>query len=66
MAALVGDGYINSDTVVACFDIFADMDSDKKRVVIMDNASIHTGDIFLDCIEDWERAFYKIFTNLLS
>lgn len=60
------DGYINSDTVVAVFDIFADMAHSKKRVVIMDNASIHTSDIFLDCIEDWEKPFYKISTNLLS
>ncbi len=36
------EGHINSDIVVACFNAFARIDSDKKRVVLIDNASIHT------------------------
>ena len=48
-------GRINSDVVVACFNAFANQDSDKKRVVIVDNSPIHTSDIFLDCLEQWEQ-----------
>lgn len=49
------EGNINSDVVVACFDAFASLHSDKKRMVVIDNAPIHTSDIFLDCIPDLEE-----------
>ncbi|MDM8563925.1 transposase [Candidatus Marithioploca araucensis] len=44
------EGHVNTDIVIACFDAFAERHSKTKRVVIMDNASIHTSGQFLDCI----------------
>ena len=49
------DGYINSDIVVAGFERFVKMGSDKPRVVLMDNAPIHTSEIFQERLEYWEK-----------
>ena len=47
---------VNSDIVIACFDAFAEREYDKNRVIIIDNASIHTSGKFLACIiPEWER-----------
>jgi transposase len=42
------DCSVNTDIVVACFDKFSEADSGKKRIVILDNASIHTSYTFLE------------------
>ncbi len=46
---------VNTDIVIACFDAFAEREHDKNRVIIIDNASIHTSGQFLDCIQKWEK-----------
>ncbi len=54
------EGKVNTDIVIACFDAFAERYSETKRVVIMDNASIHTSGPFLDCIPDWEEKGFEV------
>jgi transposase len=46
---------IDTDIVIAAFDKFAQQESSKKRVIILDNASIHTSHKFIDKIEEWEK-----------
>ena len=50
----VFEGSVNSDVVIACFDKFT-KNLDKKTVVIIDNASMHTSHAFLDNIDRWEK-----------
>ena len=45
---------VDSDVVTACFDEFSDIIT-KKTVVILDNASVHTSDKFMENIERWEK-----------
>lgn len=33
---------VNTDVVIACFDSFVKREHDKNRVVIVDNATMHT------------------------
>ncbi|OAD22785.1 transposase [Candidatus Thiomargarita nelsonii] len=49
------DCSVDSDVVVACFDEFYKGNSAKKRVVILDNASIHTSSKFIENIEKWAK-----------
>ncbi len=49
----VFEGSINTEVVVACFDDFAKKLS-KRTVVLIDNASIHTSNLFKDNIDKWE------------
>jgi len=47
---------VDTDVVTACFDEFIKtMKKGTKRIVIMDNASIHTSSKFMDCIPKWEK-----------
>lgn len=46
---------VNTDIVIACFDVFADREHNKNRVVIMDNAPIHKSGKFLERIPEWEK-----------
>ncbi len=53
-------GSVNSDTVIAAFDDFAEKMADEKyssndryTVVMVDNASIHTSKKFCARIDDW-------------
>jgi transposase len=50
----VFEGSINTEVVVACFDDFAKKIS-KRTVVLIDNASIHTSNLFKDNIDKWEK-----------
>jgi transposase len=50
----VFEGSINTEVVVACFDDFAKKLS-KRTVVLIDNASIHTSNLFKDNIDKWEK-----------
>jgi transposase len=49
------EGLIDSDVIIACFDNFVNLKSAKKRVVFLDNASIHTSNNFMENIEKWEE-----------
>ena len=49
----VFEGSITSDVVIACFDKFAEKIT-EKTVVLIDNASMHTSNAFLENIEKWE------------
>jgi transposase len=50
----VFEGSINSDVVVDCFNDFAKKLS-KKTVILIDNASVHTSNLFKDNIDKWEK-----------
>lgn len=50
----VFEGSINSEIVIACFDDFAKKLS-KKTIVLIDNASIHTSNLFKDNIDKWKN-----------
>lgn len=45
-------GYVDSEIVIACFDRFCDT-INKKTVVIVDNASMHTSGKFKGKLEEW-------------
>ncbi|OAD19995.1 Transposase [Candidatus Thiomargarita nelsonii] len=49
------DCTVDSDVVIACFDKFSEINSGKKRIVILDNASIHTRYKFIENIDKWEK-----------
>ncbi|HIE01212.1 MAG TPA: IS630 family transposase [Thiotrichaceae bacterium] len=46
---------VDTDIVIATLDKFIPNKSSKKRVIILDNASIHTSYKFIDKIEQWEK-----------
>lgn len=48
-------GWVTSDTVIECFDQFCDK-IDKKTIVILDNASIHTSKKFKAKVDGWQNA----------
>ena len=45
---------VNTDIVIACFDSFCDIVS-NKTIVVIDNASIHTSDQFQENIPKWKE-----------
>jgi transposase len=47
-------GNVNTDVVTACFDAFARQESTLPRVVLVDNASVHTSHRFLNRLSLWE------------
>jgi len=49
----VFEGSVTSQVVIACFDKFTEKLT-KKTVVLIDNASMHTSNAFLENIEKWE------------
>lgn len=51
---------INSDVVVACIDTFFPT-VNKPTVIVVDQSSIHTSDIILDKIEEWQERGITIF-----
>jgi transposase len=48
------EGTVNSEIVIACFDDFC-APLNKKTVVVLDNASIHTSEQFQAKISQWEK-----------
>ena len=48
-------GSVDSDVVISVFDAFANIKSCVNRVVLIDNASIHTSGKFVDRIGNWEE-----------
>lgn len=51
---------INSDVVIACIDAFFPT-VDKPTVIVVDQASIHTSDVVLDKLEEWQERGITIF-----
>jgi hypothetical protein len=50
----VFDGSVTSESVVACFDSFAKTLT-KKTWVVIDNASMHTSNLFMGNIDKWAQ-----------
>ncbi len=46
---------VNTDVVIACFDKFSRIKTSKPRIVIIDNASIHTSIDFIDQLPKLEK-----------
>lgn len=48
---------------MACFDKFYEINSTKKRIILLDNASMHTSYKFIENIEKLEKkgVFIKFF-----
>ena len=55
LEAFCFDGTVNTDVVVACFDQFATRKTSKTRIVLIDNASIHTNAEFVIHLDKWEN-----------
>ena len=52
---------VDTDVVIACFNAFIKtMKSGTKRIVLIDNASIHTSGKFMDCIPFCAKLIIKI------
>jgi hypothetical protein len=49
---------VDTDIVIATFDKFAQQETSKKRVIILDNADRNTSHKFIDKIDEWERSVY--------
>jgi hypothetical protein len=54
------EGTINSDIVIACIDRFSEKIK-MKTVLVVDNASIHTSNVFLEKQVEWEAKGLTIF-----
>lgn len=52
--ATIVQGYVDSEIVMACFDQFCDK-IDKKTVVVVDNAPMHTSGKFKSKLEGWKE-----------
>lgn len=50
----ISEGSITSQTVIACFDYFAER-LRRKTVVVIDRASIHTSQDFEKCLQRWRQ-----------
>ena len=54
------EGSVTSQQVIEAFDLFTQKYADeyaihkKPCIVILDNASVHTSNAFLSCLEDWQ------------
>ncbi len=47
---------VDSEIVIACFDRFCEYtDKDKQTFIIIDNATTHTSNAFIDKIEEWKE-----------
>jgi transposase len=49
------EGLVDTDVVVAGFDRFARRKASKPRIVVIDNAPIHTSPEFVVHLSDWEK-----------
>jgi transposase len=59
-SSFVFEGSIDSNTVIACFDIIAQSIA-KKTVIVLDNAPIHRSEEFEERIEEWGKLGLKIY-----
>ena len=53
-------GTVTSETVINFLDKYC-QNIQKKTVIIIDQASIHTSDAFIEKLEEWEKKNLKIF-----
>lgn len=60
LEAYVSTQSITSGVVSACIDTFFTQ-VDKRTVIVMDQASIHTSDAMLDKLEEWKQRNIEIF-----
>ena len=51
---------INSDVVINCIETFFSA-VERRTVIVMDQASIHTGDLIWDYVEEWKERGIEIF-----
>jgi transposase len=52
--SFVFEGTITSAVVISCFDWFSNQ-IEKRTIILIDNAPIHTSNEFNNCIEEWEK-----------
>lgn len=57
LEAYVSQQSITSDVVIACIDTFF-AKVDKRTVIVVDQASIHTSDTMQDKLEEWAQRCY--------
>jgi transposase len=54
------EGIVTSEIVISFFDRFV-QSIKMETVIVLDQASIHTSDLFLGKLEEWEKKKLKIF-----
>lgn len=54
------EGAANTDVVIECFDRFVEH-IEKETIVVLDNASIHRSNRFMDKQEEWKQKGLKLF-----
>lgn len=59
-SSFVFEGSIDSNVVIACFDVIAQNLEQETRIVL-DNAPIHRSEEFAEKIEEWEELGLKIY-----
>lgn len=56
LKSLIFEGKVDSELIIFCLDqFFKNSRLSKKTVVVIDNSSLHTSDIFQEKIKEWER-----------
>jgi len=60
LEAYVSSQSITSEVVIACIDRFLPQ-ADKRTVIVMDKASIHTSDAMVEHLEEWKQRNIEIF-----
>lgn len=56
----VSEQRITSDVVIACIDAFSPK-PEKRKVIVVDQASIHTSDAVYDKLDEWKERQIEIF-----
>jgi transposase len=56
----VFEGGIDTNVIVACFDLIA-AELERKTVIVLDNAPIHRSAEFEEKIEQWQRQGLKVY-----
>jgi transposase len=59
-SSFVFEGSIDSNVVIACFDIIAQSIT-KETVIVLDNAPSHRSEEFEEKIEEWEKLGLKVY-----
>lgn len=60
LKSYVSQQSITSEVVIACIDAFFPM-LDKRTVIVVDQASIHTSGVMQDQLEEWQQRRIEIF-----
>ena len=59
-SSFVFEGGVDSNVVIACFDIIA-KSVEKETWIVLDNAPVHRSEEFEEKIEEWEKLGLKIY-----